>query len=80
MDENQTEIDGQGVVTDLADEDVVINFCLQNKITKSPIDELLKRGFNSLEALSLVIMDDLISPKIPVGQWRLILHIAGSLK
>ena len=80
MDENQTEIDGQGVVTDLADEDVVINFCLQNKITKSAIDELLKRGFNSLEALSLVIMDDLISPKIPVGQRRLILHIAGSLK
>ena len=80
MDENQTELEGQGVVTDLADEDVVINFCLQNKITKSAIDELLKRGFNSLEALSLVIMDDLISPKIPVGQRRLILHIAGSLK
>ena len=78
--ENPAEIEGQAIVSDLADEDVVINFCLQNKIAKSAIDELLKRGFNSLEALSLVMMDDLVSPKIPVGQRRLILHIAGSLK
>ena len=35
-------IAGQATVTDLSDEDLVINFCLQNKITKAAIDELLK--------------------------------------
>ena len=78
--ENSAEIEGQAVVSYLADEDVVINLCLQNKIAKSTIDELLKRGFNSFEVLTLVVMDNLVSPKIPVGQCRLILHIAGSLK
>ena len=61
MVENLNKIEGQGVVSDLADQDLVINFCLQNKNMKSAIDKLLKRGFNSLEALSLVIMDDLMS-------------------
>ena len=46
--ENPAEIEGQAIVSDLADEDVVINFCLQNKIAKSAIDELLKRGFSMM--------------------------------
>ena len=71
---------GNAIVSDLADEDLVINFCLQNKISKPAIDELLKRGFTSLEALSLVEMSDLDAPKIPKGQRRLILHIAGALQ
>ncbi|MEW8547234.1 MAG: hypothetical protein AB2693_27300 [Candidatus Thiodiazotropha sp.] len=64
----------------MSDEDLVINYCLQSKVTKPAVDELLKRGFNSLEALSLVDMEDLMSPKIPCGQRRLILHVAGTLK
>ena len=56
---------GNAMVSDLADKDLVINFCLQNKIAKPAIDELLKRGFTSLEALSLVKMADLDAPKIP---------------
>ena len=71
---------GNAIVSDLADEDLVINFCLQNKIAKPAIDELLKRGFTSLEALSLVEMADLDAPKIPKGQRRLILHIARALQ
>ena len=77
--ENSAKIEGQAVVSDLADEDVMINFGLQNMIAKSAVNQLLKLGFYSLEALSQVVMDDLVSPKIPVGQHRLILHIAGSL-
>ncbi|MEW8147758.1 MAG: hypothetical protein AB2788_18585 [Candidatus Thiodiazotropha endolucinida] len=77
--ENRVET-GQASVSDLSDEDLVINYCLQNKIAKGAIDELLKRGYTSLEALSLVDISDLVSPKIPRGQRRLIMHIAAALK
>ena len=40
-------------VFELSDEDMVINYCLQNKVSKIAIDELLKLGFSSLEALRL---------------------------
>ena len=69
-----------GAISDLSDEDMVVNFCLENKISKPATDELLKRGFTSLEALSLVDISDLVSPRIPKGQRRLILHIAGALR
>ena len=67
-------------VSDLSDEDVLIQYCLQNKINKTAIDELLKRGFDSLEALKLVKMEDLSSQFIPMGQRRLIFHIAQTLR
>ena len=78
--ENPTEETIQAVVSDLADKDLVINFCLHNKISKPTIEELLKQGFDNLDALSLVDMEDLLTPNIPIGQRRLILHIAGVLK
>lgn len=71
---------GQASISDLSDEDMVINYCLQNKVAKGAIDELVKRGCTSLEALSLVDMSDLVSPKIPKVQRRLIMHIAAALK
>ena len=77
--ENRVET-GQASVSDLSDENLVINYCLQNKIAKGAIDELLKRGYTNLEALSLVDMSDLVLPKIPRGQRRLIMHIAAALK
>ena len=58
---------------------MVTQFCIQNKVTKTATDELLKRGFNSLEALKLVELDDLSSEKIPRGQRRLIMHIVRTL-
>ena len=54
-------------------------FCLANKVSKTATEEIIKRGFTSLEALKLVEMDDLSSEKIPKGQRRLIMHITRSL-
>ena len=67
-------------VSDLSDEDVLIQYCLQNKINKTATDELLKRGFESLEALKLVKMEDLSSQFIPMGQRGLIFHIAQTFR
>ena len=69
-----------GHVSDLSDQDILIQYCLQNKVNKVAVDELLKRGFDSLEALKLVAMEDLSSQNIPMGQRRLIHHIAQALK
>ncbi|MEW8544941.1 MAG: hypothetical protein AB2693_15555 [Candidatus Thiodiazotropha sp.] len=63
----------------MSDEELVLQFCLQNKVSKTAAEELLKRGFTSLEALRLVELDDLASEKIPRGQRRLILHIVRTL-
>ena len=52
--EDQLEVTGQASVSDLADEDVLINYCFQNKIAKPAINKLLNSGFDSLEALALV--------------------------
>lgn len=75
MEENCYRVEtGQASVLDLSDEVFIINYYLQNKTAKAAIDEHLK------EALSLVDMLDLLSPKIPTGQCRLIMHIAAGLK
>ena len=70
----------QATVSDLSDMDMVINYFLQNKIAKRVIDELLKKGFTSLEAFRLVEMDDLTEPTITKGQQGLIVHIAAALQ
>ena len=67
------------IPTDMTNEEIVTQFCLANKVTKTATEELIKRGFMSLEALKLVEMDDLGSEKIPKGQRWLILHISQSL-
>ena len=67
-------------VMDLSDTDLVINYCLQNKVDKMAVDELLKRGYTSLKALQLIEAEDLSRLKIPRGQRRMIFHIAGALK
>ena len=66
-------------ITVMSDEEMVVHFCTSNKVSKSAADELLKRGFTSLEALKLVHIDDLASDKIPRGQRHLILHIVDTL-
>ena len=67
-------------VTDMSPVDQLINFCLDNNIQRTVIEELIERGFDSLTALSLIDGEDVKSQKIPVGQCRLVLHIAKSLK
>ena len=65
--------------------DSAITICLpkflwgHNKVSKTAIDELLKRGYDSLAALRLVNIEDLSSQNIPVGQRRLLVHITHTL-
>ena len=70
---------GQVQVSDLIDEDILIKYCLDNKVKKSAIDDLLVREYDSLEALKLVDFNDLNSAKISIGQRRLIMQIAKAL-
>lgn len=70
----------QDPASEPTDEELVTRYCLTHKISKKCVDELLKRGFTSLEALSLAESSDLDAPEIPPGQRRLILYIAGALK
>ena len=79
MTSENTAQDTSSTVTVLSDEDIVTQFCLANKVSKTATEEFIKRGFTSPEALKLVEMDDLSSEKIPKGQRRLIMHITRSL-
>ena len=36
-------------VSEMSDQDILIQYCLQNKVNKNAVDELLKRGFDSLK-------------------------------
>ena len=71
--------DGSAQISDMAPTDLVIKFLLDNKIQRGVIDEVIERGFDSLEAFSLMAPEDITSPRIPVGQRRLLLYIAKSL-
>ena len=46
---------------------------------KGVINELLEKGFDSLNTLKLVEADDIRSQKIPIGQGKLWLHLAKTL-
>ena len=72
-------VGGTAVVSEMSSSDQVIKFLLDNKIQRSVVDEILERGFDSLEALSLLDPEDIKSQKIPVGQRRLLVHVAKSL-
>ena len=67
------------ILSDMTPVDLVIKFLLDNKIQCAVIDEVLERGFDNLEALTLLDPEDIKSQKIPVGQRQLLLHIAKSL-
>ena len=66
-------------ISDLPDQDILIKYCLQSKVNKTALDELLKRVYDSLDALKLVNIEDLSSQNIPMGQRRLIYHITQAL-
>ena len=65
--------------SDLSDQDIVISYGLENKVSKTAIDELLKRGYDSLAALRLGNIEDLSSQNIPMGQRWLLVHITHTL-
>ena len=73
------DVANMATISDLSDQDILIKYCLQSKVNKTAIDELLKRGYDSLDALKLVNIEDLSSQNIPMGQRRLICHIAQAL-
>ena len=70
---------GTAVVSEMSSSDQVIKFLLENKIQRGVVDEIIERGFDSLEALSLLDPEDIKSQKIPVGQRRLLVHVTKSL-
>lgn len=74
-----TDVRMNATVTDMSSADHVIKFLMENKIQCGVIDEIIERGFDSLEALSLLDAEDIKSQKIPVGQRRLLLHVVKSL-
>ena len=73
-DEQQT-----GFVSELTPKDQLIKFCMDNNVQKGVINELLEKGFDSLNTFRLVEADDIRSQKIPIGQRKLLLHLAKSL-
>ena len=42
---------GTAVVSEMSSSDQVIKFLLENKIQRGVVDEIIERGFDSLEAL-----------------------------
>ena len=40
-------------VSDMSDQDILIKYCLDNRINKTALDELMKRGFDSLNVLKI---------------------------
>ena len=48
------EVPNMAMISDLSDQDVLIQYCLQSKVDKTAMDELLKRGYDSLDAFKLV--------------------------
>lgn len=57
----------------VSDEEIVINWATQNKISKDTVDKLFKEGFTPMEALLLLEDEDLGRTKIPRGQQKSIL-------
>ena len=64
----------------LSDEDLMLEFLAQSKVSRQCVDELMRKGFNSLYVLSLAEPEDLDCPEIPIGQQRLIRHVQNMLK
>lgn len=59
----------------MADEDIerVETWGAAKKLSDATISEIVKLGFNSMEALALLQQEDLTKTKIPIGQQKLLL-------
>ena len=60
-------------VRTMTDEEVVLHWAKQSKISIDSVEKLFKDGFTSMEAMELIDSDDLGKTKIPRGQQKLIL-------
>ena len=72
---NDEAVVGENVIEirTLYDEEIVINWVTQKKISKDTIDKLFKEGFTSMEAMLLLEDEDISRTKIPRVQQKLIL-------
>ena len=52
-------LEGTGLVADMSPSDQMIKYCLENNLQRGVIEELIDRGMDSLQALSLVDTKDL---------------------
>lgn len=76
---NENYVMGTATVSDPTDTDIVIQFLWENKVSRQAVDEVIKRGYTSLQALRLIDIKDLNTPIIPLGQRRLIVHVASAI-
>ena len=66
-------------ITTLSDEEIVLNWASQSKVSRDGIEKLFKECFDSMEAMLLLEDDDLARTKIPRGQQKLILAVVNKL-
>ena len=66
-------------MTEVTDQDAVAEWAKNHKISDECVKVLLKEGFTSMEAISLLEKEDL-GPKIPRGQNRLIWNAVSEMK
>ena len=76
---NENYVMGTATVSDPTDTDIVIQFLLENKVSRQAVDEVIKRGYTSLQAFRLIDIKDLNTTIIPLGQCRLIVHVASAI-
>ena len=73
MSEIEVQDDNTIEVRTMTDEEVVLHWAKQSKISIDSVEKLFKDGFTSMEAIELIDSDDLGKTKIPRGQQKLIL-------
>ena len=76
---SENEADQTGHAAEMTPKDTLIKFCLDNDVQKGVINELLEKGFDSINTFKLVESEDIRSQKIPIGQLKLLLYLAKSL-
>lgn len=76
---NENYVMGTATESGPTDTDIVIQFLLENKVSRQAVDEVIKHGYTSLQALRRTDIKDLNTSIIPLGQCRLIVHVASAI-
>ena len=62
---SENEADQTGHAAEITPKDTLIKFCLDNDVQKGVINELLEKGFDSINTFKLVESEDIRSQKNP---------------
>ncbi|CAC5389299.1 unnamed protein product [Mytilus coruscus] len=65
-------------LVELSDVDRVKKWASSKKINDLTVAELIKHGYDSIEALSCILPEDIVKTKIPIGQQRLVVRAVKS--